>query len=189
MLRDQPVSLSDLLDDNEDFEVEDRRPETPASGADTSELYAKILAEAGPRLAQDPVLAAFFRAVLVADRPFTGTRGLLGDVGFQALLAQTPDYADLAVEGLAERLFYRARSLIAEVLEESAGMAAPEAVLKYLHWVLIQEKPFKTLFKQKAFEAALAREPSLRDLSEDDLAERLRRESLQLLMRWLDGDD
>lgn len=189
MLRDHPLSLSGLFGEEEDFAIKDQHPEEPASEADASELYAKILAEAGPRLLLDPVLAAFFREVLVADRPFPGQGGLLEDPGFQALLAQTPGYAGLASDALAERLFYQARSLVAKVLQESADATAPELVLQYLHWVLIQEKPRKALFKQKAFQAALAQDPVFRDLPEDRLADSLHGESLRLLARWLGGDD
>jgi hypothetical protein len=190
MLREHPLSLSVLFgEEEEDFQVEDQRLLAPASAADAAELYAQILADAGPRLSQDPVLSAFFREVLVADRTFTGPGSLLEEAGFQALLAQHPGYAGLAPDGLAERLFYQANSLIASVLQESTAATAPKTVQQYLHWVLIQEKPFRALLRQKSFQAALAEEPALDGLSEERLAECLHQASLRLLARWLSQDD
>ena len=187
MLRERAVSLSEIIDGEEDFDLPDHNAD-PAEIVQSSSLMAEIMADVGPMLAKDAVLTDFFREVLVGERLFVGPGGLLENDSFQLRVAQSPEYARLAPDQLGERLFYQARGLIASVLQETANtsLASPVA-LAFLRWVVIEEKSAKTLFKQKSFQTELAKEARFSHLPLDLLTEALHEEALRLLAQWLDA--
>ncbi len=186
MLRERAVSLSEIIDGEEDFDLPDHNAD-PAEIVQSSSLMAEIMADVGPMLAKDAVLTDFFREVLVGERLFVGPGGLLENDSFQLRVAQSPEYARLAPDQLGERLFYQARGLIASVLQETANtsLASPVA-LAFLRWVVIEEKSAKTLFKQKSFQADLVKQVRFSHLPLDLLTGALHEEALRLLAQWLD---
>lgn len=145
------------------------------------DTMAQTLEDAGPRLADNPVLQAFFRWVLVEGRQWMGRHGLARQPAFQALLARDTRYAALSEKTLAVRLSVEASLLILDVrLETHPGPVSP-ALYAYLRRVAIEEQPEPVLFKDKSFKTLVAKEPTLNALSPEKLSAHLRRESLELL--------
>ena len=186
MLWKRAVSLSEIIDGGGDIDIPDHNAD-PAEIVQSSSLMAEIMADAGPALAKDAVLTDFFREVLVGGRLFVGPGGLLENDSFQRRMAQFPEYARLASDQLGECLFYKARVLIANVLQETADTPASPVVSAFLHWVLIEEKTAKGLFKQQGFQTALAKETRFSHLPLDLLTEALHEEALRLLAQWMDA--
>ena len=90
------LSLSELLEfDRGDFELEDEHVDTALSVESAFSLDT-FLQEAGSSLKERPVLIAFFREVLIADRALFGASGLYADHHFQTLLLADSHYAELA---------------------------------------------------------------------------------------------
>ena len=149
---------------------------------------AEIHRDAGPRLVLNPVLDRFFRQVLLQGREVEGPGGLLEDEGFKALLDEDPRYASLAADEAAVRLFYAARSLIANVLLETHPEPVAPLVEAYFRWVVVEEKPVRGkdgLFNRKSFKALLAQDADYAGLAADALDGRLQAEASRLLKKLL----
>jgi hypothetical protein len=173
-------SLSELLDPGEGDDSADLDIADPSTDIEADiilhDTFAGLLEEAGPHLAGNPVLQAFFRWVLVEGREFADRDGLLQQPAFQALWAGDARYAALSTTDLSARLFTEARAVILEVLLETCPDAISPVLREYLHWVVIEEKPERGkdgLFNRKSFKTLLAKEAGLNILAPEQLSERL----------------
>jgi len=187
---DQVVSLADILggdDPGQDFDGPDENAD-PAGDIEAWSLLAEIHRDAGPRLADDPLLSAFFHAALVQGREVQGPDGLWADAAFQALQAADPRYAGLAPDALAARLFFAAKALIADVLLATEAVPVAAAVEAYFRWTVVEEKPLRGkdgLLNRKSFKSLLAQDPAYAGLSPDETAERLQAGAAGLLQKLL----
>lgn len=175
-----------LTDEDEDYfhAIPDARPTPTEWWADALNMD-KIRQEAGPRLAQDPVLEMFVDGALVRDWDITEPDGLYANPLFQAKIATDPRYAKLDPTQLGHQLRQRLQLLIVDVLLDTEPQPPATVVLDYLRWVVIQSQPALGkggLFKNKSFQAKLAEEPRLAGLKPRELNERLHHEA----MHWLD---
>ena len=186
----QVVSLSDILGDEgegQSFDGGDGNAD-PAGDVEALATLAEIHRDAGPRLVLNPLLDRFFRQVLLQGREVEGPGGLLEDEGFKALLDEDPRYASLAADEAAVRLFYAARSLIANVLLETHPEPVAPLVEAYFRWVVVEEKPVRGkdgLFNRKSFKALLAQDADYAGLAADALNDRLQAEASRLLKKLL----
>ncbi len=186
----QVVSLSDILGDEgegQSFDGGDGNAD-PAGDVEALATLAEIHRDAGPRLVLNPLLDTFFRQVLLQGREVEGPGGLLQDAGFKDLLDQDPCYASLAADEAAVRLFYAARSLIANVLLETHPEPVAPLVEAYFRWVVVEEKPVRGkdgLFNRKSFKALLAQDADYAGLAADALDGRLQAEASRLLKKLL----
>ncbi len=187
----QVLSLSDLLGDaGEEGPTFDEIDDTadPAGDAEALASLAEIHRDAGARLVQNPVLDGFFRQVLLQGRDVEGPGGLLEDAGFQGLLEEDSRYAGLARDEVGVRLFFAARSLIAEVLLETHPDPLAPLVAAYFRWAVVEEKPVRGkdgLFNRKSFKALLANDASYSAKSPEELDECLQAEASGLLKQLL----
>jgi hypothetical protein len=148
-----------------------------------SDTMALILEDAGPRLADNAVLWAFFRWVLVEKRAWTGRDGLAARTDFRELCAANTGYASLSRDDLGAHLYSEACILILDVLLETYPGAVSPAVSAYLRWVMVEGKPEQGrdgLFNLKSFKALVASDPILNTLALDQLEEGVRRLALDL---------
>ena len=186
----QVVSLSDILGDEGEGQILDEGDGNadPAGDVEALAALAEIHRDAGPRLVLNPVLDTFFRRVLLQGRDVEGPDGLLEDEGFKALLDQDPHYAGLATNEAAVRLFYAARSLIADVLLETHPVPVAPLVEAYFRWVVVEEKPVRGkdgLFNRKSFKSLLSQDADYAGLAADALDGRLQAGASSLLKKLL----
>lgn len=145
-------------------------------------LLQDLLRDAGPRLAENPVLHGFIHAVLIEDWDFAD---LLDLPRFREAQARHPRYAGLdETHDLPAQLFFDARALIAQVLLETETVPIDPLVREYLLRVIVEETPPRGkngLFNRKSFKTLLAQYPLLSTLPPDELAETLERKAMGLL--------
>jgi len=158
------LSLEFLLEndgDNEGLGYED-------SSVGSYELHQALIQDAGDRLTQDLVLEAFFREVLLKNRPVQDQGGLFTDSAFIALVAADDDYAALDAATLADTLRLKTSSLIFSVLLETNEGATSPAMQVYIQHVLIEQKPAQGeggLLNRTSFKKKLALDDELRELT------------------------
>ncbi len=182
--------LADLLydDGTESFDAD-----LPDLGSDPADAVAlsitleEILADAGPRLTENPVLRVFFQAIFINGLAFDA---LCAEPQFQALLSQHPRYASLEREALGERLQADARGLVIEVLLETLDTPVSPLLAEYMRWAVLDGKPLRGkdgLFNRKSFKTLLAGEARWVDLAPEALAEALNDAALSLLESLFTG--
>lgn len=163
------ISFGDLSENSEgNIEVNVEFANIPEDKL-TNELYEAILQDAGDRLSQDPVLKAFFQQVLLEHRNVVDKDGLLEDPVFKKIVSSHVAYAGLDTEELAEKLFFKTRSLIFEVLQETTETPISEALNIYIQQVLIEQRPAKWLLNKKSFKTRLANDDSLKTLTPEEI--------------------
>lgn len=157
-----------------------------AGDAERAELLQDIVRDAGPRLAGHPVLHGFFQAVLVNQWTFERLWAL---PPFQEAVEESPRYAVLEPHGeLYARLWLDAQALIFEVMLEAGQVSAKPALLEYLRWVVVEEKPFRGkggLIQKPSFKALVAQDPALAQLTSAELEATLHRQALDFLEHLL----